>query len=112
MTRPALKIRPVTTKRFVWRGIVISVRHTYKFHARWYGQRETGDHIAVTVIGPDPDLCPFAQGYRSFVVSTRKLRMTGGPVAHVTRTLDAAANEPAWRKAELRKRQLDLFGAG
>ena len=109
MTRPALKIRPVTTKRFIWRGIVISVRHTYTRHGRWYGQHETGDHIAVTVIGPDADLCPFANGYRSFVVSTRKLRMTGGPIAHVARTLDAAANEPAWRKAEFRRRQGDLF---
>jgi hypothetical protein len=111
MTRPALKIRPVTTKRLVWRGIVLSVRHTYKYHTRCYGQRETGDHIAVTVIGPNADLCPFTQGYRSFVISTRKLRMTGGPVAHVARILDAAANEPNWRKHELRRRQLDLFGA-
>jgi hypothetical protein len=110
MPPPVLKIKPVTTKRIVWRGIVLSVRYTYKFHARWYGQRETGDHIAVTVIGPNADLCPFTQGYRSFVVATRKLRMTGGPIAHVIRQLEAAALEPTWRKHEQRRRQLDLFG--
>ncbi len=109
MSRPILKIRPVTHKRVVWRGITLNIRYAYKYHGRWYGHRETGDHIAVMVVGPDADLCPFTSGYRSFVVATRQLRRTGGPVAHVLRQLEAEALQPAWRKQEHKRRQLDLF---
>ena len=106
--------RAINIERFVWRGITIDV----VFEADWLGSGARGSAFAsahLQMYARDPEGTPLPvteTGYRSHFVACGAVEAAGGPVAYVTAWLDQAAKNRAWRQAEARGRQLDLFGPG
>ena len=91
MIRPPLKIRRVTHFRIVWRGITIKLKYHFQY-TKAFRYQDSCDAITVYVIGPNADLCPLTStGFLAMHIPTKTLRLSGGPVAHVTRLLTAAA---------------------
>ena len=109
MSRRSTALIPPKPKaiRFTWRHVRCSVRHTPDYLGP--GQ----SHLELQVISPKGCPVPLTDaGYLSHFLPTELLDAAGGPVAFFTAWLDREATSKAYREAEYRWRQGDLFETG
>ena len=91
-------------QRFTWRHVTLSVKHTRDYLVP--GQ----SHLELRVIAPKGCPVPITDtGYRSHFLGREELEAAGGPVAFMTAWLDREASGKAYKDADLRWRQGDLF---
>ena len=92
------------TARFTWRHVRLAVKHTPNYLSP--GQ----SHLELTVIAPKGCPVPLTDtGYFSHFLPAEMLEAAGGPVAFMTAWLDREAASKAYKDAEYRWRQGDLF---
>ena len=90
-----------------WQGIPLSVSYCPSWSTS-YGEIYGYDLAHIEVRGPCP--LPITEtGYRSHFDRSDNIDAEGGPVAFVLAWLDSEAQGKAWKKAEVKTRQLTLF---
>lgn len=106
MSRKSTSLTPPRprARRFTWRHVTLSVKHTRNYLGP--GRSHLELHVIVPVDCPVPLT---DTGYRSHFIDTAELVAAGGPVAFMTAWLDREATSKAYREAEARWRQGDLF---
>jgi hypothetical protein len=93
---------PVETKKLVWAGITIELKHRTRVH----GLRDL-HHLEVRSISPDSEALPITgTGYRSHFYYGDPIQDT---VAEVSVWLDSEAKSEEWTTAQAAKRQMTLF---
>jgi len=91
------------TYEFEWHGIRISLMHTHK---KW----GVIEHLEIRSIDPKGAALPFTDtGYRSHFMREEDLNEYGSPLEFVLAWLDNEANQPHWKRQELKSRQYSLF---
>ena len=100
-----------TRYEIVWENPVtreaVKVRIT---HAREYLVAGT-DHIEIEAVRPKRARLPITEtGYLSHFIDWQQLSAAGGPVTFVTAWLERASATKDWRRQEIARSQLDLFG--
>ena len=95
----------------VWDGVSIEVRYEPDWwgHSRFGPDRQVA-HLELEAISPKRAPLPITEtGYRSHFLPPGEVEQAGGPASFARAWLDHEARTPAWRKAEAKRRQLDLF---
>jgi hypothetical protein len=94
---------------FTWQGLDIEVRYLPSWSEsfeRIYGYPMA--HLEIQQLDHSP--LPFTEtGYKSHFTAMGDIEAAGGPEAYARQWLDWAAQEPAWRIAQVAARQLALF---
>jgi hypothetical protein len=81
---------------------------TYKCFEEAYGYAMS--HVEIKTIKPLRAELPITDtGYRSIYITAPELADHGGAKAFILNALNEAAENPAWKNAELQRRQLSLF---
>ena len=95
----------------VWDGVTVEVR----YDPDWSSLSKLGAdrqiaHIELQVLEPMGAPLPVTEtGYRSHFLPPEEVNVAGGPLAYVRRWLGEEERKPAWRRADMARRQLDLF---
>ncbi len=106
-TKPAKRRRVKrlpTTARGTWQHVTFRVRHTPNYII------SRTDHLELIVISPKREPLPITNtGYLSHFVVDRSVRDAKAALAFFLAWIDREARTKAWQKADLKRRQLDLF---
>lgn len=101
----------IFVQRIDWNGITVEV----SYEPEWLGglAEAFGEPLArlqIQSVSPERAALPVTEtGYRSLYVINSVIMMDGGPVTFVRGWLDAAADDPAWKRTQDASRQLALF---
>lgn len=99
------EIHAVERATLDWHGIEIEVSFERFYLACGYIS-----HLQVESIRPEKAALPITEtGYRSHFLHFSDVDAAGGPLAYVTRWLNAEAAMPEWREREQTTRQMSLF---
>ncbi|MGH1432564.1 MAG: hypothetical protein ACRBB4_15785 [Neptuniibacter sp.] len=94
-----------------WLDYETEITHTpskYKCFEEAYGYAMS--HVEIKTIKPEQASLPITDtGYRSIYITAPELTDHGGAKAFILKALNDAAANPAWKSAELQRRQLSLF---